>query len=436
MITNLLPLEATHSSLDLFEKAPLLVTFDYSFEQKIGPAYSPNGPNLEFEVVGDRNNFIDLQKIYLEIKYRILQTGGNALRYDATDATVSDDPSVVNNTLHSLFSDCTVTANGLKISTANGLYGHKSFIETEISHCSDAKKTWLQCQGYKYESDPNDFTANWFTSRQEAVRRSQINTLYGKVAVDFFSCEKHLLSGVTLRISFLRAKDDFLTIAEDAAKHYKVDITEANLYVRKMVVNENVVTAIERTLTKSPAMYRYNEVIAKTFLATSGQLSWRHEDVFTKEPIRRLVIAMNTNRAFVGNNRENPYWYQKFDLTDITIYRNGLPTACTPIATLDNKRVYFNSMGSLAYIENGHGIPLNEFHNHYVLVFDLTSTQEATHDFVHPELTNASISVEMKFSTALTNNIEILLLGEKTSTIYVNSDRNVTKNTLLSFTNG
>ena len=66
MITNLLPLEATHSSLDLFEKAPLLVTFDYSFEQKIGPAYSPNGPNLEFEVVGDRNNFIDLQKIYLE----------------------------------------------------------------------------------------------------------------------------------------------------------------------------------------------------------------------------------------------------------------------------------------------------------------------------------------------------------------------------------
>ena len=148
MITNLLPLEATHSSLDLFEKAPLLVTFDYSFEQKIGPAYSPNGPNLEFEVVGDRNNFIDLQKIYLEIKYRILQTGGNALRYDATDATVSDEPSVVNNTLHSLFSDCTVTANGLKISTANGLYGHKSFIETEISHCSDAKKTWLQCQGY------------------------------------------------------------------------------------------------------------------------------------------------------------------------------------------------------------------------------------------------------------------------------------------------
>ena len=92
-----------------------------------------------------------------------------------------------------------------------------------------------------------------------------------------------------------------------------------------------------------------------------------------------------------------------------------------------NKRSYFNSLGSLAYIENGHGIPLNEFVNHYVMVFDLTSTQEASHDFLHPELTNASISLELKFGTALRNNIEIFLLGEKASTIYINSDRNVSK---------
>ena len=60
MRTNIvIPSEATHSSLDLFEKPPLLVTFDQSFEQKTGPLYSPSGSSLEFEVVGDRNNFID-----------------------------------------------------------------------------------------------------------------------------------------------------------------------------------------------------------------------------------------------------------------------------------------------------------------------------------------------------------------------------------------
>ena len=142
--------EATHSSLDLFEKPTLLVTFDQSFEQKL---YLPSGSSLKFEVVGDRNNFIDLQKIYLEIKCRILQTDGTDLRYTHGDANASNLPYFANNILHSLFADSTVSANGIKISTANGHYA-QSFIETEFSHGTDAKKTWLKCQGYEYEETP------------------------------------------------------------------------------------------------------------------------------------------------------------------------------------------------------------------------------------------------------------------------------------------
>ena len=61
MIAKLLPSEATHSSLDLFEKPALLVTFDGSFCQKLRPVYSPNAPMLEFEVSVDQINFVDLQ---------------------------------------------------------------------------------------------------------------------------------------------------------------------------------------------------------------------------------------------------------------------------------------------------------------------------------------------------------------------------------------
>ena len=39
MIANLLPNEATHSSLDLFEIQPLLITFENAFDQKIGRVY-------------------------------------------------------------------------------------------------------------------------------------------------------------------------------------------------------------------------------------------------------------------------------------------------------------------------------------------------------------------------------------------------------------
>ena len=65
MISNLLATEATHSSLDLFENPSLLVTLEKAFTQTIGPSYSPDGPMLVFEVLGDRNNFFDLQRTRL-----------------------------------------------------------------------------------------------------------------------------------------------------------------------------------------------------------------------------------------------------------------------------------------------------------------------------------------------------------------------------------
>ena len=117
-----IPSKATNSYLNLFEKPPLLVTCDHSFEPKTGPLHSPSGSSLEFEVVVDRNNIKDLQKIYLEVKCRIQKADGTDLRYTAEDATAADAAYFVNNVLHSLFADCTASANGIKISSANGHY--------------------------------------------------------------------------------------------------------------------------------------------------------------------------------------------------------------------------------------------------------------------------------------------------------------------------
>ena len=94
---------------------------------------------------------------------------------------------------------------------------------------------------------------------------------------------------------------------------------------------------------------------------------------------------------FIGTNMVNPFSYRKFGLREITVFRNGFARDGTPMSTVDSKRLYYNSMSALAYVENGHGKPLSEFSNHYIMVFELTSTQEATHDFIHRELTNSSI---------------------------------------------
>ena len=124
------------------------------------------------------------EKIYLEIKYRILQTDGTDLRYTAGDANASDLPYFANKVLHSLFADCTVSANGIKISTANGHYAHKSYIETEFSHGTDAMKNCIKCHGYECEENSGVIPAAISDKRKRTVGQFARITLYGKLAVD------------------------------------------------------------------------------------------------------------------------------------------------------------------------------------------------------------------------------------------------------------
>ena len=159
---------------------------------------------------------------------------------------------------------------------------------------------------------------------------------------------------MTLRVFFRRSIDDIVTISDDAVKSYKVKTIEADLYMRKMTLNDDMVSAIEKTLLSSPASYPCLETITKTFLASTGLQSWKHEDVFRREPIRRLDKCPNTNEAFLGSKQLNPFNFRKFNLEQICFYRNGLPVADSPINTTDEKRLYFNTMSDLAYIDNGH----------------------------------------------------------------------------------
>ena len=123
---------------------------------------------------------------------------------------------------------------------------------------------------------------------------------------------------------------------------------------------------------------------------------------------------MATNQAYLGTNRTNPFHYQKFNLSQIVVYRNGQPIVGSPVSTTFNHRIYFNSLEALDFLDKGgHGITLDNYPNHFILAFGLTSTEEAFHDFIHPELTNCSFSVPLTFDGALAANVEIFISGRK-----------------------
>ena len=73
-------------------------------------------------------------------------------------------------------------------------------------------------------------------------------------------------------------------------------------------------------------------------------------------------------------------------------------------------------------------LPNNLFQNHYVLVFDLTSLQDAGENVYYPELSGESIRLEMFFDRPLRSVTEVIALGERMSTVKVDQFGTVAKN--------
>ena len=137
------------------------------------------------------------------------------------------------------------------------------------------------------------------------------------------------------------------------------------------------------------------ETIARKFIIPSDQNQFIQENVFSNAPIRRIAIAMNTNSAFAGYLQENPFLYQKFGLRELKIVRGS--RAIVSVDTTNDCRAYVATMKAMNYNEEIPALLNNLFQNHYVLVFDLTSLQDAGENIHYPELRAESIQLEIFF---------------------------------------
>ena len=64
-------------------------------------------------------------------------------------------------------------------------------------------------------------------------------------------------------------------------------------------------------------------------------------------------------------------------------------------------------------------IPIDNFKDHYLLVFDLTSMQDATENCHYPELVGETLRLELNFTIPLEHVTELMVLGERMSSVAV-----------------
>ena len=170
-------------------------------------------------------------------------------------------------------------------------------------------------------------------------------------------------------------------------------------------------------LAYAPVKHNYLETLAKTFIIPARKNQFIQNNIFNNAPIRRVAIAMTTNSAFTGSFTKNPYWYQQFDLRQIKILRGGQPSVDFDVA--DNCRLYVTTMKAMNFHDDIPSIPFDDFKDRYVLVFDLTSMQDATENCHYPELVGEPLRLELNFTNPLENVFELIVLGERMSSVVV-----------------
>ena len=73
-------------------------------------------------------------------------------------------------------------------------------------------------------------------------------------------------------------------------------------------------------------------------------------------------------------------------------------------------------------------IPIDNFKDHYVVVSDLTSMQVATENCHYPELVGEPLRLELNFTFLLEHVTELIVLGERMSSVAVDKFCVVGKN--------
>ena len=179
-------------------------------------------------------------------------------------------------------------------------------------------------------------------------------------------------------------------------------------------------------LVYAPVEYNYLEALAKTFIIPARQNQFIQEKIFNNAPIRRIAIAMNTNSAFTGSFTENPFWYQQFGLRQNRILRGGQPIV--DFDTAGNCRLYVTTMKAMNCQDDIPSIPIDDFKDHYVLVFDLISMQDATENCHYPELVGEPLRLELNHTNPLENVTELIVLAERMSSVAVDKFGVVGKN--------
>ena len=184
----------------------------------------------------------------------------------------------------SLFSRILVSLNEVSIGSETANHPQLAYFRNLLNYGDNFKTSALKhIAGYaeeiKLESSGKIAFSTW---RHDVIKRSRMVTMCTRLQNSFFNCSKLLVPHVPLTIRLDRNSDAFsLWVKPEITETYKIVMRRCTLFVRKVAVAPQTVSAIEHRLATQAAVYPYMRTELRHFMIPLGSQSVKQQNVFT-----------------------------------------------------------------------------------------------------------------------------------------------------------
>jgi len=311
-------------------------------------------------------------------------------------------------------------------------------LETLLTYGPSAKNSQLTSSLYYKDTatrlddcDPHAAAANkGLKKRYNFFDNGGVVDMIGCIHSDMFFQEKFLPSDVGIRLRLVRNKNAFCLMSDVAQAAFKIKIHDCKLFVRKIKLSPSVFVAHAKALEIGNAKYPIRRVICKTFTIPRGNLDFSQESLFSGQLPTRLIIGCVDNDAYNGSYDKNPFNFKHYNLSQIKVYLDGQNQHIRPLepnyAVSQTVAAYaslFSGTGKL-HRNEGNDISREDYSGGYALyAFDLTpDLAEDDHFNLSRE---GSVRLDLKFTTALPNTVNVIAYAEFENVIEIDRNRNV-----------
>ena len=285
-----------------------------------------NSP-VEIVIPASTQDLTLLHESRLHVKFRILDKNNEPITWvDVLTSAATEDVAVVNHMAASMWRQVDVQLNQQLVSPHISVnYPYKAMIDTLLNYSNEAKKSWLQAQGYFKDMayQFNESSNSGHIARKKLSELGQIVDLEGPLYVDICQQKRAILNGVEIFLKLFPSADAFKLFSKTADEAYQVEIIDVFLRACHIKLEPTAVVGISESLKSKPALYPMLTSSIKAFTIPAQTYTRSFEDMFNSQVPHELVVAFVKSKAYSGDYEENPYFFHHFDANYIEFSVNG-----------------------------------------------------------------------------------------------------------------